>query len=56
MKEMQEKLVKVLKGYSFKELEGMLNNQTVPEVRKSIMDAMELYYEDEFNKWIEEIY
>ena len=55
MENMQKKLIKMLKGYSFKELEEMLNNQTVPEVRNSIMNAMELYHEDKFNKWIEEI-
>lgn len=55
MKEMQEKLIKMLKGYSFKELEEMLNNQTVVEVRSSIMDAMELYHKEKFDRWIEEI-
>lgn len=55
MKEMQEKLIKMLKGYSFKELEDMLNTQTEPEVRSSIMNAMELYHEEKFNKWLEVI-
>lgn len=55
MKEMQERLIQMLKGYNFEELEEMLNNQTVAEVRGSIMDAMELYHEEKFNKWLEEV-
>lgn len=55
MREMQEKLIKMLEGYSFKELEKMLNTQTVVETRKPIMDAMELYHKKEFDKWIENI-
>lgn len=54
MKEIQEKLIKMLEGYSFKELEKILNTQTVAETRGAIMDAMELYHKKEFDKWIEE--
>ena len=53
MKELQNKLVKNLKGYSFKELEDLLNKNELPEVREAIMNAMEKYYEEEFIKWIE---
>lgn len=54
MNEVKEKLIKNLKGYSFEELKVMLNKQTVPEVRGTIMDAMERYYEDKFIAWMEE--
>lgn len=55
MEELQNRVVEMLKGFSFKELEKMLNTQAVPEVRSSIMNAMELYHEEKFYKWLEEI-
>lgn len=54
MKELKEKLIQLLKGYSFKELEELLNKQSESEVRDTIMDAMEKYHEEKFNKWLEE--
>ena len=54
MKKLQEKLIEYLKGYNFKELEDLLNKNNLPEVRETIMNAMETYYEEEFYKWIEE--
>lgn len=53
MKELQKRVVEMLKGFSFKELEDMLNTQTVPEVREAIMNAMEQYHKEQFNKWLE---
>lgn len=53
MKELQNKLIENLKGYSFKELEEMLNSQSQPEVREAIMNAMEKYHEEEFLNWID---
>ena len=38
---------------SIKELEEILNNQKEPEVRETIMIAMEKYHEVEFYKWLE---
>ena len=54
MKELQSKLITMLKGYDFEELKNMLNTQSAPEVRGAIMDAMEKYHEEKFNKWLEE--
>ena len=53
MKELKEKLIENLKGYSFKELEEILNKQSEPEVREAIMDAMEKYHTIQFNEWLE---
>lgn len=53
MKELQETLINNLKGYSFKELEELLNKQSEPIVRGTIMNAMEKYHEIEFYKWLE---
>ena len=52
MERLQNKLVEMLRGYKFEELEKMLNEQKAPEVRESIMNAMELYHEDQFLEWI----
>ena len=52
MKELQKKLVENLKGYSFEELETLLNKNEIPEVREAIMNAMEKYYEKEFYAWL----
>lgn len=54
MNEIKEKLIKNLKGYSFEELKILLKLQKNPEVRGTIMDAMERYYEDKFLTWMEE--
>lgn len=53
MKELKEKLIESLKGYSFKELETLLNKQVDPEIRGTIMDAMEKYHTIQFNEWLE---
>jgi hypothetical protein len=55
MKELKEKLIENLKGYSFKELEEILNKQNEPEVREAIMNAMEKYHTIQFNEWLERI-
>lgn len=52
MRELQEKLITNLKGYDFKELENLLNKNTLPEVREAIMEAMEKYHKEKFNEWI----
>lgn len=53
MKELQNKLIEMLRGYSFEELEKLLNSQSEPEARGAIMDAMEKYHEEQFIKWLE---
>ena len=55
MKELQEKLKKSLYGYNFKELMQILNNTELPEARETIMNVMEENFEEEFNKWLEEV-
>ena len=52
MKELQKKLVENLKGYSFEELETLLNKNEIPEVREAIMKEIEKYYEKEFYAWL----
>ena len=55
MKELQEKLIENLKGYSFDEILELLNKQEVPEVREALMNAMEKYHKERFYKWLEEV-
>lgn len=52
MENLQNKLLEKLKGYSFEELIDLLNTQKLPEVRETILKAMELYYEERFILWI----
>lgn len=54
MKELQEKLKEMLKGYSFNELVDLLNKTELPEARGTILDAMEEYHKEEFYKWLGE--
>ncbi len=53
MEELETKLIEMLKGYNFKEMEKLLNKTELPEARGAIMDAMEKYHEEEFVKWLE---
>lgn len=55
MKELQEKLIENLKGYSFKEILNLLNKQEEPEIRGTLMNAMEKYHKERFYKWLEEV-
>lgn len=55
MKKLKEKLIENLRGYSFIELEEILNKQKEPEVRETIMEAMEKYHKIQFNEWLERI-
>ena len=55
MKELQKKLIEMLKGYSFKEMEDILNRTELPEARGAILEAMEKYHKVEFNKWLESL-
>lgn len=52
MKELKEMLIENLKGYSFEELESLLNKAQDPDVRETIMDAMEKYHETLFIEWL----
>lgn len=52
MEKLQERLIKMLNGYSFKEMLDMLNKQKEPVARGAIMEAMETYHEAEFLAWI----
>ena len=52
MKELQEILIKNLKGYNFEELKITLEAQKVPEVREAVLNAMELYFPNEFMKYL----
>lgn len=54
MKELQEKLIENLKGYSFEEILNLLNKQTDPDVRGALMAAMEKYHAEKFYKWLDE--
>lgn len=51
---LKECIINNLKGYSFDELKGLLGNNTESIVRGAILDAMEKYFPEEFNKRIEE--
>ncbi len=53
MKELQTKLIEMLKGYSFEEMKGILNKTELPEARSAILDAMEKYHEKKFYKWLD---
>ncbi len=53
MEELKAKLINALKGYSFAEMKSLLDKQEEPEVRGTILDAMEKYHQDEFMAWLE---
>lgn len=52
MEELQSQLLEKLKGYKFDELVEMLKEQKLPEVRESILNAMETYHTEKFLNWI----
>lgn len=52
MKELQQEIVKNLKGYTFNELKYLLNKNTMPEVREAILMAMETYHNKKYNEWL----
>lgn len=52
MKQLQTKLINALKGYSFDEMKALLDKQAEPEVRGTILRAMETYHEQEFKAWL----
>lgn len=45
-------LVEKMKGKTFNELVELLNLQRDPEVRDSILTAMEVYHEEQFLAWL----
>lgn len=53
LKELKNKLINMCKGLSFEELETLLNKNSDPDVRHTIIDAMEKYHEEKFNNWLE---
>lgn len=52
---LRECIINNLKDYSFDELKGLLGNNTEAIIREAILDAMELYFPEDYNKWIEEV-
>lgn len=51
---LRECIINNLKGYSFEELKRLLEDNTEAIIREAILDAMELYFPEDYSKWIEE--
>lgn len=51
---LRECIINNLKGYNFEELKRLLEDNTEAIIREAILDAMELYFPEDYNKWIEE--
>ena len=52
LNKLQKLLIDSLNGYSFRELENLLNINYEPVTREAIMQAMEKYHKKEFDVWI----
>ena len=51
---LRECIINNLKGYSFEELKRLLEDNTEAIIKEAILDAMELYFPEDYSKWIEE--
>lgn len=51
---LRECIINNLKGYSFEELKRLLQDNTEAIIKEAILDAMELYFPEDYSKWIEE--
>ena len=51
---MKERIIRNLEGFSFEEILSLLKEHDDPDVRGTLMDAMEKYFPQKFYKWIEE--
>ena len=51
---LRECIINNLKGYSFEELKRLLQDNTETIIKEAILDAMELYFPEDYSKWIEE--
>lgn len=49
---LRECIINNLKGYSFEELKRLLQDNTEAIIREAILDAMELYFPEDYSKWI----
>ena len=49
---LRECIINNLKGYSFEELKRLLENNTEAIIKEAILDAMELYFPEDYSKWI----
>lgn len=45
-------IINNLKGYSFEELKRLLEDNTEAIIKEAILDAMELYFPEDYSKWI----
>ena len=52
---LRECIINNLKGYSFEELKRLLQDNTEAIIKEAILDAMELYFPEDYSKWIEEV-
>lgn len=51
---LRECIINNLKGYNFEELKRLLEDNTEAIIKEAILDAMELYFPEDYSKWIEE--
>ena len=51
---LRECIINNLKGYSFEELKRLLEDNTEAIIKEAILDAMELYFPEDYSKWIKE--
>ena len=49
---LRECIINNLKGYSFEELKRLLQDNTEAIIKEAILDAMELYFPEDYSKWI----
>ena len=52
---LRECIINNLKGYSFEELKRLLEDNTEAIIKEAILEAMELYFPEDYNKWIDEV-
>ena len=52
---LRECIINNLKGYSFEELKRLLEDNTEAIIKEAILDAMELYFPENYSKWIKEV-
>ena len=51
---LRECIINNLKGYSFEELKRLLEDNTEAIIKEAILEAMELYFPEDYSKWIKE--
>ena len=51
---LRECIINNLKGYNFEELKRLLEDNTESIIKEALLDAIELYFPEDYSKWIKE--